>query len=148
MVLVPYLWIFTLVYINNIVIYSKTFEEHLEHLDQVFQAIGNSGSTLSPSKCHLEYQSLLLLRQKVSRLGLSTHKEKVNAILELSEPRNVHELQTFLGMMVYFSTYIPFYTWIVAPLFILLKKEAKWEWGESQQEAFQLAKEALTGSLV
>jgi len=73
---------------------------------------------------------------------------KRNSILELPEPRNVHELQTFLGMMVYFSTYIPFYTWIVAPLFILLKKEAKWEWGESQQEAFKLAKEALTGSPV
>jgi len=50
--------------------------------------------------------------------------------------------------MVYFSAYIPFYAWIVAPLFILLKKEAKWEWGESQQEAFKLAKEVLTGSPV
>ena len=99
--------------VDDIVIYSKTFEEYLEHLDQVFQAISRSRITLLPSKYHLAYQSLLLLRQKVSRLGLSTHKGKVDAILELSELRNVHELQTFLGMMVYFSAYIPFYAWRV-----------------------------------
>ncbi|KAJ3898343.1 hypothetical protein F5879DRAFT_761645, partial [Lentinula edodes] len=67
------------------------------------------------AKCHFAYQSLLLLGQKVSRLGLSTHKEKVDAILQLDEPRNVHELQVFLGMMVYFSGYIPFYAWIAHP---------------------------------
>ena len=60
-VLASYSWIFTLVYIDDIVIYSKTFEEHLEHLDKVFQAISKSGITLSPSKCHLVYQYLLLL---------------------------------------------------------------------------------------
>ncbi|KAF9470753.1 hypothetical protein BDN70DRAFT_780558, partial [Pholiota conissans] len=68
------------------------------------------------TKCHFGYQSILLLGQKVSRLGLSTHKEKVQAITELDYPRNVHELQVFLGMMVYFSAYIPFYAWIVHPL--------------------------------
>ena len=73
-VLAPFLWIFALVYIDDIVIYSKTFNEHLNHLDQVFGAIEGSGITLSPAKCHLAYQSLKLLGQKVSRLGLLTHK--------------------------------------------------------------------------
>ena len=147
-VLAPFLWIFALVYIDDIVIYSKTFNEHLNHLDKVFGAIEKSGITLSPAKCHLAYQSLKLLGQKVSRLGLSTHKEKVDAIRELSAPKNVHELQMFLGMMVYFSSYIPFYAWIVAPLFELLKKSSAWEWGNSQQEAFNLAKTALTSAPV
>ena len=61
----------------------------------------------------------------------------------MAEPKYVHDLQTFLGMMVYFSSYIPFYAWIVAPLFELLKKGSTWHWGSSQQEAFQLAKTAL-----
>jgi hypothetical protein len=91
-VLAPFLWIFALVYIDDIVVFSLTFEDHVEHLNQVFSAIANANITLSPAKCHLAYQSLLLLGQKVSRLGLSTHKEKVDAILQLSEPRNVHEL--------------------------------------------------------
>ena len=147
-VLAPFLWVFALVYIDDIVIYSKTFNKHLNHLDKVFEAIEKSGITLSPAKCHLAYQSLKLLGQKVSRLGLSTHKEKVDAIRELSAPKNVHELQMFLGMMVYFSLYIPFYAWIVAPLFELLKKNSSWEWGSSQQETFDLAKTALTSAPV
>jgi len=71
--------IFALVYIDNIIVFSLTFEDHISHLDQVFKAIEKSGVTLTVTKCHFEYQSLLLLGQKVSRLGLSTHKEKVDA---------------------------------------------------------------------
>jgi hypothetical protein len=120
-VLAPFLWIFALVYIDDIVIFSKTFEEHVSHVNQIFGAIAKANLTLSPNKCHIGYQSLLL-GQKVSCLGLSTHKEKADAILQLDTPRNVSELQTFLGMMVYFSAYIPFYSWIAHPFFQLLKK--------------------------
>jgi hypothetical protein len=147
-ILAPFLWIFALVYIDDIVIYSKTFEDHLNHVGQVLKAVTQSGITLAPNKCHFGYQSLMLLGQKVSRLGLSTHKEKVDAILHLEEPRTVNELQIFLGMMVYFSGYIPFYAWIVNPLFQLLKKNNPWTWGSSQQEAFELAKRVLTNAPV
>lgn len=147
-VLAPFLWIFTLVYIDDIVIYSESFEKHLSHVDQVLRAIMQAKITLSPTKCHFAYQSLKLLGQKVSRLGLSTQKEKVEAILQLAEPRNVHELQMFLGMMVYFSAYIPYYTWIVNPLFELLKKKRNWSWEQPQRRAFELAKQALTSTPV
>ena len=145
-ILSPYLWIFALVYIDDIVIYSKTFGEHLDHLNQVLGAISKSGITLSPEKCHFAYQSLMLLGQQVSRLGLSTHQEKIEAIIQLDEPRNIKELQVFLGMAVYFSGYIPFYAWIVKPLFQLLKKGVSWKWGPSQQNAFELAKLGLTSA--
>lgn len=143
-ILAPFLWIFALVYIDDIVIFSKSFEEHLVHVESVLRAIKNSKITLSPSKCHFGYQSLMLLGQKVSRLGLSTHKEKVNAILQLDNPKNVHDLQAFLGMMVYFASYIPFYAWIVHPLFQLLKRENKWKWEEEEQSAYDLCKQVLT----
>jgi hypothetical protein len=145
-ILANYLWIFILVYIDDIVTFSKTFRDHLKHVDLVLEAIEKSGLTLSPSKCHIGYQSLLLLGQKVSRLGISTHQEKVDAIVALKEPKNTNELHTFLGMMVYFSSYIPFYAWIVDPLFALLRKKAKWEWTELQQEAFELSKGLLQSS--
>jgi len=147
-ILVPFLWIFALVYINDIVIFSLTFEDHVNHLDQVFQVIQASGVTLAVTKCHFGYQSVLLLGQKVSRLGLSTHKKKVDAILQLEEPKNVHDLQVFLGMMVYFSSYIPFYSWIAGPLFNLLKKGKKWEWFPLHSEAFELCKQVLTNAPV
>ena len=125
-ILAPFLWIFTLVYINNIIIFSLTLEDHISHLNQVFRAIENFRVTLSVTKCHFGYQSLLFLGQKLSQLGLSTHKEKVDAILLLDKLKD-HDLQVFLGMMVYFSAYIPFYAWIAGPLFNLLKGSVKWE---------------------
>ncbi|OJT11428.1 Retrovirus-related Pol polyprotein from transposon 297 [Trametes pubescens] len=142
-VLAPYMWMFALVYIDDIVVYSLTLEEHIEHLDKVLRAVADAGVTLAPAKCHFAYRSLMLLGQKVSRLGLSTHQEKVKAITDLAAPRNVSELHTFLGMMVYFSAYIPFYAWLAAPLFDLLRKEKDWEWEEVHQEAFELCKQVL-----
>ena len=96
-ILAPYLWIFCLVYIDDIVIYSKSYEEHIVHLDKVLGAIERSGITLSPAKCHMFYDSILLLGHRVSRLGLSTHLEKVRAITDLQRPGKVSELQTFLS---------------------------------------------------
>ncbi|KAJ3524491.1 hypothetical protein NM688_g8550 [Phlebia brevispora] len=142
-ILAPYLWLFCLVYIDDIVVYSKSYEEHINHLDQVLGAIEKAGLTLSPQKCHLFYNSVLLLGHKVSRLGLSTHQEKVRAILELQPPTKLAELQTFLGMVVYFAAFIPYYASIAAPLFQLLRKGAPWVWGPEQQHAFEAAKAAL-----
>ena len=78
-----------------------------------------------------------MLGQKVSRLGMSTHKQKAEAVVQLEPPKNIPTLQTFLGMMTYFSNYIPFYAWIAAPLFKLLKKDKPWEWTQLEQEAFR-----------
>lgn len=147
-ILAPFLWLFALVYIDDIIVYSKTYEDHIIHLDRLLGAIEQAGLTLSPSKCHLFYSSVLLLGHKVSRLGLSTHEEKVKAILELRRPTKVSELQTFLGMIVYFSSFIPYYSSIAAPLFQLLRKGAIWKWGQEEEHAFQAAKRALLSAPV
>src|SRR5260370_2899133 len=147
-ILAPFLWIFSLVYIDNIMVYSQSYEEHLMHLDQVLQAVKEAQIILSPKKCHFAYTLILLLGQKVSHLWLSTHAEKVNAITELATPINVHTLQSFLGMAVYFSHYILGYASLAAPLFELLKKKAKWEWGKDQETAFCNVQKALASALV
>ena len=147
-ILSPYLWLFCLVYIDDIVVYSKSYEEHIKHLDLVLGAVEKAGITLSPSKCHLFYGSILLLGHKVSRLGLSTHLEKVNAILALDRPKKLSQLQTFLGMVVYFSAFIPYYASICTPLFQLLRKGKRWHWGAEEEHAFESAKTALQSSPV
>jgi RNase H-like domain found in reverse transcriptase len=76
------------------------------------------------------------------------HKEKVDAILLLDEPKDLHNLQVFLGMLVYCSVYIPFYAWINGPLFNLLKGSVKWEWTEVHSEAFELCKLVLVNAPV
>lgn len=147
-ILAPYLWLFCLVYIDDIVVYSKSYEEHIDHLDKVLEAVENAGITLSPSKCHFFYSSIILLGHKVSRLGLSTHAEKVKAIMELTRPAKLSQLQTFLGMTVYFSAFIPYYSDICVPLFQLLRKGARWEWGAEHEFAFRSIKEALQSAPV
>ena len=142
-ILAPYLWIFCLVYIDNIVIYSKTYKDHIDHLDKVLEAIKLSGITLSPVKCHLFYSSILLLSHKVSRLGLLTHVEKVHTIIELQSPTKLSQLQTFLGMAVYFLVFIPYYSDRCYPLFQLLQKGAKWAWTAECKTAFNSIKAAL-----
>ena len=122
--------------------------EHYLHLDKVLEAIEQAGITLSPNKCHLFYRSILLLGHKVSRLGFSTHLEKVKAILELECPKKLSQLQKFLGMVVYFSAFIPYYASICAPLFNLLWKHCCWKWGAEEEHAFQVAKDALRSSPV
>ena len=144
----PFLWVFSLVYIDNIIVYSKSYNEHLAHLDQVLQAVKEAQITLSPKKCHFTYTSILLLGQKVSHLGLSTHAEKVKAITELVVPSNVCTLQSFLGMAVYFLHYIPGYASKASPLFKLLKKKARWSWGKDQEMAFCSIQKALTSAPV
>ncbi len=142
-ILAPYLWLFALVYIDDIVIYSRTFKDHISHLDKVLTAVKESGITLSPTKCHFFYSSILLLGHKVSRLGLSTHNEKVKAILELTRPTKVLELQTFIGMVVYFQSFIPFFADRMTPLFDLLKKGVKWDWDKIHENAWDSVKKAL-----
>jgi hypothetical protein len=102
----------------------------------IFQAIQKSRVTLAITKCHFRYQLVLLFGQ-VSRLGLSIYKEKVYTILQLEEPKKIHDLQVFLGVMVYFSSYIPFYAQIAGPLFSLLKTEKKCGWLPLYSEAFE-----------
>jgi hypothetical protein len=92
----------------------KIFDDHLNHLDQVFKSAAKTGIMLATTKCHFAYQ-------KVFHLGLSTHIKKGLAILKLEEPKNTHDLPIFFSMMVYFSAYIPFHAWIATSLFSLLK---------------------------
>jgi len=148
-ILSPFLWVFTLVYIDDIVVYSKTFEEHLKHVEVVLKAISESGLTLSPPKCHLGYRSIVVLGNIVSRLGLSTHHEKLKAMWELEAPKDRKKLETFLGLAVYFSAYIPYFSWMANPLFKNLRqKELPFVWNDVHQKCFETIKLALVSAPV
>ena len=72
----PYLWSFVLVYVDDVIIFSRTKEAHLEHLDQVFELLEQSGISLNLAKCHFAYPDVRLLGHHVSRLGISTQEDK------------------------------------------------------------------------
>ena len=140
------LWIFILVYIDDLIIYSKTFQDHLEHVAYVLDKVTEANLTLSPKKCYFGYESIEVLGRQVSRLGLSILPEKLQAIYKMLPPKNVKELRSVIGLWTFYSQFIKHFALIIKPLYNLLKKDVKWTWGPKEQEAFNVAKQALLSS--
>ena len=121
-ILGQYRWPFAMAYIDDIIIFSKTFAEHLLHVELVLDALQQAGLTLEETKCHFCYESLELLGHHVSRLGLATMEEKVRAITELPFPKTIKKAMEVLGMFNYYRSFIKWFAWIAAPLYDGLKK--------------------------
>ncbi|PPJ59008.1 hypothetical protein CBER1_11528 [Cercospora berteroae] len=102
-------------YIDDIVIYSRTFEDHLLDLDRVFRALDEVDISISPAKTFVGFPSTKLLGQRVSGLGYTTHEEKVKAILDLPFPRTLKDLEFYVGITGWQRHYIPYFSQLVAP---------------------------------
>ena len=142
-VLAKFLWLFVLVYIDDIVVSAQTFNQHDQRLHSVLGAIAQVKVTLPPPKCHIGCKSLILLGQRVSCLGISTPQEKIDTVDAMKPPTKVKELQMFLGFVNYFANYIPFYTWITRPLYRQLAKDTSWARDSIHQETYDLSNLAL-----
>jgi len=130
-------------YIDDIMLTGSTLEEHLQVLDKVLRILKSAGLRLNRSKClflqpHIEY-----LGHVIDQHGIHPTEDKVRAIKEAPAPRNVTELRSFLGMINYYNKFLPNLSAKLSPLYSLLHKKQKWHWDPPQQEAFDLAKQAL-----
>lgn len=135
-----------MVYIDDIVVYSRSTAEHAEHLRQVFQRLKDVGLQAKPSKCSFELEEIELLGHIVSAKGLRPLPAKVEAITNLERPKDVKSVRTFLGMTGYYQNHVPDYAKVASPLTELTKKNHPFIWGEEQQEAFDILKRALVNA--
>ncbi len=103
-------------YVDDIVIFSRTLQEHEQHLQEVFQVLSDKNICLAPEKSFIGYPSVQLLGQRVNALGLATTDDKLRAITSLEFPRTLRQLETYLGLTGYLRQYIPHYAAIVKPL--------------------------------
>jgi hypothetical protein len=103
-------------YIDDIVVATETFEEHLAELRKLFDILTDARLSLTAAKCHVGYHSVTLLGRKVDRLGLSTTDERIAAVQKLEFPRNLKDLETFIGICNYQRDHIPYYARIVQGL--------------------------------
>ena len=131
------------VYIDDILVTGSSTEDHLQNLQKVLEKLQSAGLRLNMDKCFFLRPSITYLGHVIDKEGLHPTQEKIQAIKEAPRPRNVTELRSFLGLINYYGKFFPNLSTTLSPLYILLNKKQKWEWSTVQDQAFQLAKEAL-----
>lgn len=142
-VLTGYLHKFCMVYLDDIVIYSKTYLEHLEHLRLVLERLQNHTLTCNPEKCRFAVNSLEYLGHVVGAQGNSAQPKHLLNVQESAAPKTKRQLQSFLGTCNWLREYIPHFAEIAAPLTDLLSTKKKFTWGTTQENAFHSLKDAL-----
>ncbi len=135
---------FVIVYIDDILIYSGSLEEHEEHLRKVFQRLRENKLYAKLENCEFGVTEMDFLGHRITREGLKMDDHKVKAILDWEPPKSVPALKSFLGLASYCRKFIKNFAKITAPLTNLLKKSAvTYEWEEACDEAFETLKGIL-----
>ena len=137
---------YTCAYFDDIVVTGKTDDEHLQNLQLVFQKLESVGLKLNKEKCVFMAPSIEYLGHQIDKDRLHPTDEKVTCIKQAPTPSTITELKAFMGLLNYYGKFIPNLATVLAPLYRLLQKDTKWNWGRDQQEAFKCAKELLQSS--
>ncbi|MBW0488154.1 hypothetical protein O181_027869 [Austropuccinia psidii MF-1] len=115
------------VYIDDIIIYSETLEDHVQYIDRVLNKCIPINVKISLKKCNFGQQELLALGHKVSYLTLAIDKNKVAAVLQKPVPRNIKEIQSLLGFASYYRSHIKHFVHITSSLYKLCSKDVDFE---------------------
>ena len=126
-VLQPFLDRFVVVYLDDIVIYNQSLEEHVEHLRQVFRVLRENQLYVKKEKCSFAQREIPFLSHIVGSGQIRMDGSKVRAIDEWEPPTKVTELRSFLGLVNYYRRFIKGYSNITSPLTDMLKKGRVWE---------------------
>ncbi|KAL4304486.1 hypothetical protein GQ457_10G025610 [Hibiscus cannabinus] len=140
----PFLRKFVLVFLDDILVFSETWHEHLTHLRQVLQVLQENGFVAKESKCTFGQETVEYLGHIVSKDGLAMDPSKVRAIREWSIPSNLKDVRGFLGLAGYYRRFIKGFATIAAPISDLLRKSEKFEWTSDAQLAFDNLKLLLS----
>jgi hypothetical protein len=143
-VLRPFLDDFVIVYLDDILIFSKTWEEHVIHVGKIFDVLLQHDLKLNMKKCEVARCDLIYLGFIVGRGELKIDPQKVRVILEWPQPKNVTEVRSFVGACQYVRKFIRNFSMIAAPLHGLTKASAKFVWEAEHVDAFKTLKRKIT----
>ena len=135
---------FVIVYLDDILIYSRTKEEHLQHVRTVLSTLRKHKLYDKLKKCELAQQQVEYTGYFISGKGISVNPRKVYTTKKWPAPTNVSEVRSFLGLASYYRKFVEKFSAIATPLTALLHKNHKFEWSKEAQKAFYMLKEKLT----
>lgn len=141
-------WKTCLCYLDDIVIFSSSFREHLKRLDEVLTCLANAGLQLNTKKCRFAARSIKVLGHVVSKNGIQPDPDKIAAVIGFPRPQQQKDLRSFLGLASYFRRFVRNFTTVASPLNKLLHSGTPFVWSDECEKAFQELKTALTSGPV
>ena len=137
-----------IVYIDYILITGSTDKEHLETLEKVLYKLKEAGIHLNKDKCFFLQESVVYLGYKIDKNGIHPLAEKVEAVKNAPEPKNITELKSYLGLLTYYSRFLPRMATMLAQLYRLLQAKIPWNWTQKEKMAFENSKNLLLSAKV
>ena len=139
----PYLDEFVIVFLDDILIYSKSKEEHEQHVRKVLDKLRESKLYAKQNKCEFFRQKVLFLGHVVSASGVEMDRDKVKAVTNWPIPKDAHDVRSFLGLAGYYRRFVRDFSKIAAPLSDLIKQTQAFKWTDTEQQAFEQLKRAV-----
>ena len=139
-------WEMCLFYIDDIIVFAATWEEHLDRLRQVFERLQHAKLKLGSEKCTFAAKEVSYLGHRVTEEGLLPDPSLLAAIREINPPKNATEVRSFQGLAGYYCRYVKNFAAIAGPLHALTRKDAVFHWSSECQDAFDCLKTLLTTS--
>ena len=137
---------YALVYVDDILIHSSTFDEYVVHLQSVFDRLNDADLKLQPKKCQFAAKRVEQLGHYFSKKGKEVNPSKIAAVKTYPVPKTRKQLKAFLGLTDYYRRFVKDYAIITAPLNSLLKKDVEYKWSKECDTSFGLLKEKLISS--
>jgi len=130
-----------MVYLDDMLVIGKDFAEHLSNLKKIFDRFCQL--KLKPGKCSFAGSGVIYLGYMVSKAGIAADPQKVEAIQNFPLPHDLTSLSSFLGLASYYCRFIPEFSTIVGPLYVLTHKNVEFMWEQAQQDSFNQLKQLL-----
>uniref|UniRef100_V5GHR5 RNA-directed DNA polymerase n=1 Tax=Anoplophora glabripennis TaxID=217634 RepID=V5GHR5_ANOGL len=134
---------FVIMYVDDILVFSETAEDHFAHLRVIFTKLRDAGLTIKLRKCRFARRNIHFLGHILTPEGIQMDPDRIAAIMEFRAPRNIKELRSFLGLVNYDRRFCKGCSELVKPLLHVLKKKSKWNWGVRESDNFNKIKKAF-----
>src|SRR5258708_4929797 len=144
----PFLDEYVIVFLDDILVYSKNYDEHMKHLDTVLHTLRQHKLYAKKSKCKSLKHEISFLGHFINSHGIKMEPSKVDAVLKWPQPKNLHDIRSFLGLAGYYRRFVKDFSKIAAPLTDLLHKNTPFDWTDKQESAFRQLKHAVSSAPV